>query len=77
MPSALLRAGKNDRSYRQARAIGAHRPDDLVAKECCSRFFQKRDWLPRWRCAEDLGADSPRSRVCRKLDRKLSNMSVR
>jgi uncharacterized protein HemY len=56
----LLRAGKNDEAIVKLAAIGAIRPDDLVAKELLfDAFFQKRDWLPALALAEELARRQP------------------
>ena len=74
--SALLRAGKNDEAIVKLSAIGAIRPDDLVAKELLfDAFFQKRDWLPALALAEDLSRRQPSvARLQKALIATLSNM---
>ena len=72
----LLRAGKNDEAIVKLAAIGAIRPDDLVAKELLfDAFFQKRDWLPALALAEDLARRQPEiARLQKALIATLSNM---
>jgi len=74
--NALLRAGKNDEAIVKLSAIGAIRPDDLVAKELLfDAFFQKRDWLPALALAEDLSRRQPSvARLQKALIATLSNM---
>jgi hypothetical protein len=72
----LLRAGKNDEAIVKLAAIGAIRPDDLVAKELLfDAFFQKRDWPPALALAEELARRQPNvARLEKALIATLSNM---
>ena len=72
----LLRAGKNDEAIVTLSAIGAIRPDDLVAKELLfDAFYQKRDWLPALALAKDLAQRQPDiARLQKALIATLSNM---
>ena len=70
------RCGKNDEAIVKLAAIGAVRPDDLVAKELLfDAFFQKRDWLPAPALADDLARRQPEiARLQKALIATLSNM---
>jgi tetratricopeptide (TPR) repeat protein len=73
---ALLRAGKNDDAIVRLCAVLIMRPDDLIAKELLfDGFFQKRDWLPALKLAEELVCGQPDiARLQKALIATLSNL---